>query len=42
MCKMQIEVDTSNVLNLAQVLEAREDVKNVNFKYSSKPKKFFK
>jgi len=39
---MQIEVDTANVLNLAQHLEAREDVKSVSFKYNSKPSKLFK
>ena len=42
MCKMQIEVETANVLSLAQLLEAREDVKGVSFKYNSKSGKLFK
>ena len=42
MCKMQIEVETANVLKLAQELEARQDVKGVCFKYNSKPNKIFK
>jgi len=40
MCKVTLDVDTQNILNLAQELEAREDVKGVAFKYNTKPKLF--
>jgi len=42
MCKVTLDVDTDNILALAQDLEAREDIKSVAFKYNSKPNKFFK
>ena len=37
-----VEVDEQNMLNLAQELEARKDVKGVYFKYNSTTKKLFK
>jgi len=40
MCKINIDVDTEHVLNIAQELESRDDVKGVSFKYNSKPRLF--